>query len=402
LVEFFIAIIILLIAARILGEIFQRLKQPALVGELLSGIIIGPSLLGLVETSEPLQVVTQLGIFFLMFLAGFELHPQEIKKAGRAAAIISFVAFVVPFSGGAVVSNMLGVPIIPSLFIGLTLAITAVPVNAIVLMEFGMLKSKIGTTVLTAGVINDILSLIVLGIIIQMAESGTETFDFSQLGTSVFTIMIFLSLVVLLGYIFGQTSERLRQKFSAHMQKLRGRESSFAIMIIAAIGMSLAAEYVGLHFVIGAFFAGLLIYREIIGHENYERTSNVLSVITFGFFAPLFFAFIGLEVNATSISGQTIPFFVILLGVAIGGKIAGSIIGAKIAKFSGPEGRTISYLMNSRGMVELVIAMVGLELGILDLTLFSVVVLIGFATTIMSPIMARRSLAHIKVSQNEN
>jgi Kef-type K+ transport system membrane component KefB len=369
-----------------------------LVGELLAGIIIGPSLFGLVQTSEPLKVLTQLAVFFLMFLAGLELHPQEIRKAGKGAAAVSIAAFVVPFTAGAGVANMLGVSTIPSLFIGLTLAITAVPVNAIVLMEFGMLKSKIGTTVLTAGVINDILSLIVLGIIIQMAESGEQALDFNQLGTSTFTITVFLSLVVLLGYIFGQTSERLRQRFTPHVKKLRGRESSFAIMIIAAIGMSLAAEYVGLHFIIGTFFAGLLIYREIIGHENYERISNVLSAITFGFFAPLFFAFIGLEVNAQTISAQTIPLFVILLGVAIGGKIAGSLIGAKIAKFSGPEAKTISYLMNSRGMVELVIATVGLELGILDLTLFSVVVLIGFATTIMSPVMARRSLARLNVS----
>ncbi|MGQ0638407.1 MAG: cation:proton antiporter [Nitrososphaerota archaeon] len=381
----------MLVSAKILGELFQRLKQPALVGELLAGIIIGPSLFNIVQTSDSLKVLTNLAVFFLMFLAGLELHPQEIRKAGKGAAIVSIAAFVIPFVSGAWISDYLGFSNITSLFVGLTLAITAVPVNAIVLMEFGMLKSKIGTTVLTAGVINDILSLIVLGIIIQISESGSQEFDIGATGVSVFVIVIFLAVIGLLSYIFGQASHTIRERISPQFQKLRGREAAFGIMFIVAIGMALVAEYVGLHFVIGAFFAGLIIYRELVGHENFERVRTVFSAITFGLFAPIFFTFIGLEINAPSIAGS-IPLFSIILAVAIIGKIVGGLLGAKIAGFSLSEGKTISYLMNSRGMVELVIATVGLELGILDLTLFSVVVLVGFITTIMSPIMARRSL----------
>ena len=398
-IEFFVSVIIMLIAARIFGEIFQRLKQPALVGELLAGIIIGPSLFNIVQTSDSLKVLTNLAVFFLMFLAGLELHPQEIRKAGKGAAIVSAAAFVIPFVSGYIVSDYLGFSTVTSLFVGLTLAITAVPVNAVVLMEFGMLKSKIGTTVLTAGVINDILSLIVLGIIIQMSASGGQELDYGQIGVSIFTIIIFLSEIALLAFIFGQVNHRLRDRVSPHFKKLRGREAAFGIMFIAAIGLSVLAQYVGLHFVIGAFFAGLIIYREVIGKENFERVSTVFSAITFGLFAPLFFVFIGLEINAQSVAGS-IPLLIIILGVAISGKIAGGLIGAKIAGFSGAEGRTISYLMNSRGMVELVIATVGLELGILNLTLFSIVVVVGFITTIMSPVMARRSLCKLQDGTN--
>lgn len=389
--ELFINVIIMLVAARIFGEIAQRVKQPALVGELLAGVMIGPSLLGIVSIDASLKVITDLGVFFLMFLTGLEMHPDEIKKAGKKGLILSITAFLVPFSAGAGLANLLGLDMLVSLFIGLTLAITAVPVAAVVLMEFNLLKSKLGTTVITAGVINDILSLAVLAIILQMASSPDQQIDLGSVGYSVVKIGAFVGGIFLLDFVLGKTKHFLPRTMTPWFERLKTREAAFGVLLVSAIGLSLIAEQVGLHFIIGTFFAGLIIYRELIGKENFERVSGIFSAITFGFLAPIFFAFIGIELNVHSIVDH-LPLFGILLAVAIVGKLGGGFIGARMAGFSKSESKTIGYLMNNRGMVELVIATIGLEAGLIDIGMFSVLVTIGVITTIMSPIMARSSL----------
>lgn len=387
---FFINIVIMLVTALALGEVFKRLHQPALVGHLLAGVIIGPSLFNIVQADESLETVINLSIFFLMFLAGLELHPEEIRRAGKNAIILSVIAFVVPFVGGVLVSDLLGLEMITSLFIGLTLAITAVPVSAVVLMEFGLLKSKMGSTIMTAGIVDDILSLIALAIILQLAQNGGEI-EFGEIGFSVIKIVAFLGGIFLITFVLKKTHHWLPQKFSPLFAKLKTREAGFGILLISALGLSLIAEAVGLHFVIGTFFAGLIVYKEIVGKENVEKINDVFSAITFGFLSPIFFAFIGMEFYAQSLV-EHMPLFLILLVVAIAGKIGGGFIGGKLTGFSNSESKIIGYLVNSRGMVELVIATIGFELGIIDKTLFTVIVAVGFITTIMSPIMARIAL----------
>lgn len=396
---FFVNIIIMLISALALGEVFKRLKLPALVGHLLAGVIIGPSLLNIVQPDESLETIVNLSIFFLMFLAGLELHPEEIRRAGKNAIILSVLAFIIPFASGVAVSDFLGLSMLASLFIGLTLAITAVPVSAVVLMEFGLLKSKMGSTIMTAGIVDDILSLITLAIIIQLAQNGGDL-EFGELGFSMFKIVAFLGGIFLFIFILKKTKHWLPHKFSPLFAKLQTREAGFGILLISAFGLSLIAEGVGLHFVIGTFFAGLIVYKEIIGKENFERVNSVFSAITFGLLSPIFFAFIGIEFYAQSIV-DSLPLFMILLAVAVAGKIGGGFIGGKIAGFSNSESTVIGYLVNSRGMVELVIATIGFELGIIDKTLFTVIVAVGFITTIMSPIMARMALRRNVESQTK-
>ena len=393
-------IVIMLVTALALGEIFKRLKQPALVGHLLAGVIIGPSLFNVVHPDESLETLINLAIFFLMFLAGLELHPEEIRRAGKNAIFLSILAFIVPFASGVLISDFLGLEIITSLFIGLTLAITAVPVSAVVLMEFGLLKSKMGSTIMTAGIVDDILSLITLAIILQLAQNGGDL-EVGEIGFSVVKIAAFLGGIFALIFILKRTHHWLPQKLSPIFSKLQTREAGFGVLLITAFGFSVLAEAVGLHFVIGTFFAGLLVYQEIIGKENMEKISGVFSAITFGFLSPIFFAFIGIEFYAQSIL-EHLPLFAILLAVAIVGKIGGGFIGGKIAGFSNSDSAIIGYLVNSRGMVELVIATIGFELGIIDKTLFTVIVAIGFITTIMAPIMARIVLRRSTKTQIDN
>ena len=162
------------------------------MGELPAGVLIGPSILNLVQPTADLTLLANVALFFIMFLTGLNLHAQDIWEAGRRAMAVSLLAFVIPFGAGAEVASLFGLSVVESLVVGLTLAITAVPVNSIILMEFGMLKTKLGATVITAGVINDILSLVVLGVILEFPASGSATIGYLGVIISVAKIGVFI------------------------------------------------------------------------------------------------------------------------------------------------------------------------------------------------------------------
>ncbi|MEW6605090.1 MAG: cation:proton antiporter [Thermoproteota archaeon] len=399
--QLFVSIVIILVAARVLGEVFQRFKQPPLVGELLAGVIIGPSILGLVLPSPDLQVLSNLAVFFLMFLAGLEMDPREIRRAGKAAIIISIVAFFVPLLSGTGVSMLFGLTTVQSLFMGLLLSITAVPVSAMVLMQFGILNSRLGNTVITAAVVNDIMSLIMLSIILQIsAADGSGQLDLGDLASSGIKIAAFLAGIFLFDILFRKTASWLPHRVEPFFKRLQTKEAAFGVLLITTIAISLIAQDIGLHFIIGTFFSGLVVYKEMIGRQNFNRVYGIISAITFGFFAPIFFALIGIEFNVQSLL-SAIPLFLALLGVAILTKIAAGYVGAKAAGFDQEISMTIGFLMNGRGMVELVIASIGFTAGIIDATLFSIAVAIGLVTSIIAPITSRTLVSNAKSRGSE-
>lgn len=399
--QLFVSIIIILVAARVLGEIFQRIRQPPLVGEILAGVIIGPSLFAIVSPNADLRVLSDLAVFFLMFLTGLEMNPREIRRAGKSAIVISILAFFAPLLAGTYVSLFFGLPVIQSLFMGLLLSITAVPVSAIVLMQFGILNSKLGNTVITAAVINDILSLVVLSIILQLStEGGGQEIDLANLGYSGVKIAAFLGGIFLFDILFRKSADWLPHRIEPFFKKLQTKEASFGILLITTIAISLIAQDIGLHFIIGTFFSGLVVYKEMIGRQNFNRVYGIISAITFGFFAPIFFALIGIELNVQALF-STIPLLGALLGVAIVTKVAAGYVGAKIVGFTHETSLAIGFLMNGRGMVELVIASIGFAAGVIDLTLFSIAVAIGLATSIIAPITSRPFVSSAKLKRSK-
>ena len=398
--EFFIGIVIILVVAKLFGELFRRLKQPALVGELLAGMILGPSLFGLFQPTDTFSVFKGLAVFFLMFLAGMEMNMNEIRKASKRAVIISMLAFFIPFFAGQQVGLFFGLDNVQSLFIGLLLSITAIPVSAIILMEFGLLKSKIGNTVITAAVINDILALLVLTVILQLPSDGSFSVNYADTGITVLKISVFFASIAALVLVLNKKGVQVTQKVDLLISKLRTKEAGFGILLILAISLSLFAHYSDLHFIVGAFFAGL-IFGKNFSQKHGERAYGLVSGFTFGLFAPIFFALIGLEFNAYSLA-DSMPLFITLLAVAIVSKVAAGYLGARVTKFSHNDGLVIGGLMNGRGMVELAIASIGYSVGILDVKLFSIAVAIGFLTTILTPIIAKPFVEKHKLGQAQD
>lgn len=196
--------------------------------------------------------------------------------------------------------------------------------------------------------------------------------------------------------LFRKSASWLPSKVEPFFQKyLQTKEAAFGILLITTIAISLIAQDIGLHFIIGTFFSGLIVYKEMIGRQNFNRVYGIISAITFGFFAPMFFAIIGIEFNVQALL-NVIPLFLALLSVAILTKIAAGYAGAKVAGFDKDISMAIGFLMNGRGMVELVIASIGFTAGIIDATLFSIAIAIGLITSIVAPITSRPLISRAK------
>lgn len=398
--QVFISIAILLAGARLCGELFRRIKQPALGGELLAGIVLGPTVFGIVQSNENLDLLSTVSIFFVMLFIGLEMDLREIRKAGKSAFIISIISLIIPFLVGYQLSIFFGLSMIQSLFVALLLSVTSVPVSAMILLELGVLKTKIGATVMSSAVVDDIITLVILAIILQLYETSDASFDFLDIGISITQMAVYLVGIAFLAYAVYKINRWFPHKLESFFAKTKTREAVFGIFIVVAIVLSITAQFSGLHFIIGTFFAGLIFSEKILGKKESDKAYGIMSGITFGFFAPLFFAIIGMKFSGQSLE-NAILFLISLVILGIAGKTIGGYIGAKLSGFPKDQGLAIASLLNGRGTVGLAITALAYSIGILDTMLFSVCVAICFVTTIITPFMARPLLRKIAATMTE-
>ena len=387
--QIFVNIVILLAAARLLGELFRKFKQPSLAGELLAGIILGPTIFGIIIPNENLELISTIAIFFIMLFIGLEMDLKELKKTGKSALIISVFSLVIPFFIGFQISILFGSSLVQSLFIGLLLSVTSVPVSAIILLELGILKTKIGNTVMSVAVVDDIITLVILAVILQIHMTGNTSFDVVDIGLSIIPMLIYLVGIIFLAFVIYKFNYWFPHRLELFFTKAKTREATFGILIIMTITLSLLAQLAGLHFIIGTFFAGLIFSGKILGKREADKSYGILSGVTFGFFAPLFFAILGAKFSGQSLDTTVVFLLVSLVVLGIFGKTLGGFIGARLCKLSKGESLAVASLLNGRGTVGLTITALAYSMGILDLTLFSVAVAICFITTVLTPIIAK-------------
>lgn len=396
--ELLYILLVLLLVTRLFGELAVRIGQPPLVGELLSGIALGmlvhhfsgtfPVLADLAE-DKTFNALTDLAIFFLMLLAGIEMHPREFARASRGALFISIGGMIVPMAIGFGVS-WIYIPeseykFAQSLFIATALSITAVPVAVKILMDLGRLKSRTGQIIVSAAIFDDVLSLLLLAVL--TAVINTEEFPGAgQLAILVGNMVLFFVITGLIGrYIFP-----LWGRFLKH---LLSEEIDFTGLLVAALAYALLAEALGMHFIIGAFVGGLFFIGPTINEEVYRAVKTKLTGITQGFLAPLFFASIGMHLQSDAIAA--IPGFVAVVTIAaLLGKLVGAGLPAYWLGHSARESCGIGAGMSARGAVELIIADIALRAGlflkpqpvppVVDY-MFSAIVVMALVTTVIAP-----------------
>lgn len=396
---FIIGLFVLLAAAVLVGELASRFGQAALVGQLAVGVLLGPTLLGpflgLSAASAELTGIQFLATFFILVTAGLEISPEDISQGGLRAALLGTTVFLGPFLLGALI-----VPIVypalsftTALFVALTLSITALPVMGVMLTEFGLSKSPMGRLLLNSSVINEIAAVTVFAVLLRLATSSSP--DTVSIAVAVVSVGLFLASVLTVHMLLRLLRRaRLWQSLQSHFRRTwRSKEAGFAVLMVMALGSALYSQFLGLTFLVGAFYAGLLVTPKSAGHRVHRSLSQVFDSVTWGFFIPLFFAFVGLGMNLRLLAESPIALaaFVGLVGFAIASKLSIGTTMARLLGWSGPDSLAIGFFVSSRGAVELAMALILLQAGIFTPAIFTIVAGVGLVTTIVAPIGALRA-----------
>lgn len=404
LVDLFYVLLVLLVVTRAFGELAEHLGQPSLVGELIAGITLGSlvarypdtfaDLVGL-NDSRVFTSITDLGMFFLMLFTGVEMQPHKILRHSRGAFVVAIGGLLLPLALG-VALGYLFLPESPlkvaqALFLGTALAITAVPATVRILMDLGKLDTTVGQTIVSAAVFDDILSLILLSLLTGLIVFG-EPPSGADIALLIGKVILFFAITGFVGnYVFPWGGRFM------HLFKTQELETS--AVLVSAFFFSVLAELLGLHFIIGAFVAGLFFGQKTIDQTSYDKVKNSISAMTFGFLAPIFFAAIGFNLDFSAFTEAPV-FVTILILIAFIGKVVGAGGAARLFGFSPSDSVSIGIGMSPRGAVELVIAGIALRAGLFTTAdgeptlanhLFSAVVIMAVITTVLSPMILKLS-----------
>jgi Kef-type K+ transport system membrane component KefB len=401
---------LLLTAARLGAETAKRLGLPAVVGELAAGLVVGPTVFGhyfpgafaMVFPHDSaqfhlLEVVGTLGMVLLLLLTGLETDLRLLRNLGRAALIASAMGMVIPFATGfglgfLMPDDYLADPtkrVLFSFFLATAMSISAMPVIAKILMDLELTKRNIGLVILSAGVVDDTAGWLILSVIAGVASHGEV-----RLGGLFITLVFMAAFLAAVGFVLYPVSRWL---MSFVRRRFRSADTDLALLLIITFSCAAATEWIGIHAVFGAFVCGAM-FRQIAHVE--QATIHKLESFVFPVLAPIFFGIVGLKVDLWSLGGG--GWLGIVLAVACFGKLVGCTLGSIWGGLRFWEGLSIAVAMNARGAMELVVATIGLSLGILNQEMFSIIVVVAIATSFAAPLGLRLTIRKVRMTAEES
>ena len=381
--SFLLFLAIIMISTKILGLFTRKIHMPAVVGALVAGVILGPSCLNLItltgDTGVFLEQMAELGVILLMFNAGLETDLSDLKKNGVASFVTALIGVIVPLIGG-----FLGYAfffhtdfsdydeVLKAVFVGVVLTATSVSITVETLREMGKLKGKVGTTILGAAVIDDIIGIIVLTIVTSLKDTSVSPI------TVVLKIVLYFVFIAVLIFVLTKLKVFVEEQDEK-------RRTAIICVALCFILSYISEEYFGIADITGAYFAGLMLCTMKVGPYVARRCE----IPSYLIFSPVFFASVGLKVTLGGMDASIWIFAIILLVIAILSKVVGCGLGAKICGCTGKEAFQVGIGMISRGEVALIVAQKGYASGMLDEVLFAPIVLVVIVTTLITPILLK-------------
>jgi Kef-type K+ transport system membrane component KefB len=384
-------IISIIFFGKLFGFLFKKIGQPTVIGEIVAGIVLGPSIVGMLfpefsafvfpkDSLKTLQFLSQIGLIMFMFIIGMELNIKVLKNKAREAVVISHASIIFPYFLGVALSYFLYQKFAPAnisftafaLFIGIAMSITAFPVLARIIQERGMTKTALGAMALTCAAADDVTAWCILAIVIAVVKAGTIT-------NALFTIGLSVAYVAIMLYAVRPLLKKLGTIYAS---KENLNKAAIAFMFIVLLFSAYVAEIIGIHALFGAFLAGVIIPENLnLKKKLIEKIEDVSIVLLL----PLFFVLTGLrtQIGLLNEGGLWAVCGLIIL-VAVTGKFFGSAATAKFVGLSWKDSLSIGALMNTRGLMELIVLNIGYDLGILSPEVFAMFVLMALATTFMT------------------
>ena len=389
--EILTALFVMFVAAKIAAEIFERLRQPAVVGEILAGVVIGGSVLGLVAPSDFISSIAEIGIIFLLFTVGLETKPAAILKVGKLALIVAVLGIVIPFLGGYLLMLWWGSGNLQAVFIGTALVATSVGITARVLQAMGLLDAPTARIILGAAVIDDILGLLMLSVVSSVARGDVNYYEIATTSVLAIAFTIFI----------GSIGAKFITFLAPHIERLRIGESFFVFGLILCLGLSVAAMYIGVAAIIGAFLAGMALAEASEKHPTMHRQTSAVTE----FLVPFFLVNIGLQLKLEVFRDWSIIWLAIIVTViALVTKIVGCGLGA--LSLGWRRAGQVGFGMSPRGEFCVVVAQIGLSLAVIDDAIYGVVVAMVVATTLIAPpflswLFANEDAARGEIDRND-
>ncbi len=366
-----LAMLLVFGSAKLLAEICERFNQPGIVGEILAGVLIGPSVLGWISPNQFLTTMSELGVMFLLFRVGLEVKASELLRVGGTATLVATLGVVAPFFLGWGILRLWGEPHTESIFVGAAMVATSVGITARVLSAGGLLRKRFAQIILAAAVIDDVLGLLVLALVGSLARGRVNPLELSL------TAALAIGFTVLVAAWGSKTMRR----FVPHMEgRLRAQEAQFALAVTLLFALSLLAVYAGVAAIVGAFLAGMAL-AESVGQRVQDLAHGVAELLV-----PFFLVGIGLRVDlAAFLEPSVAALAVVILLAAILSKLVGCGLGAY--RLGRAEALRVGLGMVPRGEVGMVVAQLGLSMGVIRQDIYGVVVFMSVATTLLAPLL---------------
>lgn len=381
--NFLLDLALILLSTKVLGIVTKRFKMPQVVGALLAGLILGPAVLNILQETEFIKKLSEIGVIVLMFTAGLETDINALKKTGKASFIIALIGVIVPLGGGFLVayffnsreiSDAAASLLLQNIFIGIILTATSVSITVETLKEMGKLSTSVGNAILGAAIIDDILGIIALTAITSLADPSVNIW------VVMLKIVLFFVFSAGGGFLFYVLFKKLQQRYQRDMRRY------VILSFVFCLLLSFCAEkFFGVADITGAFIAGLII-------SNTEHTPYIATrfeTLSYTLLSPVFFASIGIQVVLPSMNASIIWFAVLLVIVAVLTKVVGCWLGARLSQFNNRESLQIGVGMISRGEVALIVATKGSSLGLMSSVFFGPVIIMVVITTIITPILLK-------------
>jgi len=379
------------VVARLFGRLFARYNQPELIGEILAGVLLGPAILGLIEPNKALAGVTELAVFLIILNAGLEMRFSDIVGAMKGRGLmLAAISFFIPFGGGVLVAVAFELDIMRMIFLGLCISITALPVAVKLMDSLGILHTPIAKFSLATAVVNDVAALFILGIVLNLPETLTLGDASAAVGIATLKLMAMGLVVLGLNQLLNWLEKRNInvQAFPESMIRVFGPEALFGIVVVFVLIFGTISEALGFHFVIGAFFGALFLDKKHFIASRYKDLQSTLGSITNGFLGPIFFAYLGLELQLISLSEWDFPLIVILVSIVT--KLFAGWLGGLMVGMDHKESLGLGAVLNGRGVMELVVAGIAYQNGFIGPTMFSTLVFMGIVTTFLTPIFFKQ------------
>ncbi len=368
-----LAMLCVFASAKLVRELFERMRQPGIIGEIAAGVLIGPHVLGWIRPGEVLSTLSELGVMFLLFRIGLEVNPQDLIRLGGTALAAATAGVIVPLVAGYGVALAWGQPRLDALFIGTSIVATSVAITAEVLASKGLLEARASRTILAAAVIDDVLGLIVLALVTSYANGQM---NWTEL---VLTAGLAIGFTLFITFLGQRTVSTLVPRVEA---SLHASEAQFAVAMAILFGLSALAVYAGVAAIVGAFLGGMAL-SQTVGERVHTMTNGVSELLT-----PFFLVGIGMTLEPTVFkSAATLSLAGVLLVVAILSKLVGCGLGAW--RLGVKDAVRVGVGMAPRGEVGMVVAQIGRKLGVMPESVFAIVVFLSVATTLVAPPMIR-------------